>query len=58
MDDLSSPDLCNSLCTGKIWCCGPVRTGKSQGFHRKKQLKQGDIQIGVRGDLIKVHEGE
>jgi hypothetical protein len=36
MDNLSSPDLCNNLHTGKIWC-GPVRKGMPQDFHRNKQ---------------------
>jgi hypothetical protein len=59
MDNLSSPGICNNLHTGKIQCYGPVRTGMPQDFHGNKlKLKWGDIYTGVRGDLVKVHEGE
>jgi hypothetical protein len=59
MENFSSPDLRNNLHTGKIQCCGLVRTATTQDPHEKKlKLKQYDIQTEVMGDLTEVYNRE
>jgi hypothetical protein len=54
----SSPDLFDHLTKRKINCCGTVRR-KGKGMpqdigHKKMELKWGDIQVRIRGDLTAV----